>query len=394
MKQLFAPLLRAGQVWILPEEVIGDPSLLVQTLSRRSGIGLNCVPALWNALLEVVESQQVPMSSEALSLLLLGGEHFDSSLSDRTRAVFPDIEIWNLYGPTEATANAIAGRITGERPITLGKPIDNTKVVLLDANLQPVPVGVTGELYIGGIGLARGYLGRPDLTAEKFIPHPFSNEPGARLYKTGDLVRYLADGNIEFLGRLDQQVKIRGFRIELGEIESALAQHSAVQEVAVLVREDVPGDKRLVAYVVLAKQQLLTSTELRTFVKAKLPDYMVPSVFVFLDSLPLTPNGKVDRKALPAPDGRRLERGEDVSAPRTPVEEMLAGIWAQVLKLENIGIHDNFFDLGGHSLLATQVISRLREVFQIDLPLRSLFESPSVAGLAERIEEARRERTA
>lgn len=260
---------------------------------------------------------------------------------------------------------------------------------MLDANLRPVPVGVPGELHIGGAGLARGYLNRPELTAESFIPNPFSYGSGARLCKAGDLARYLPDGNIEFLGRLDHQVKIRGFRIELGEIEAVLGQHPDVRETAVLAREGKPGDKRLVAYVVPRDVQVPAIIELRRFLKEKLPDYMVPSAFVLLDALPLTPNGKVDRRALPVPDMTRPEQEKAYVAPHTPAQEVLAGIWAEVLKLEPVGIHDDFFDLGGHSLLATQVISRVRDAFHVELSLPSLFEGPTVAGLAEIIEMVR-----
>ena len=240
-------------------------------------------------------------------------------------------------------------------------------------------------MHIGGVGLARGYLNRPDLTAEKFIPDPFSAEPGARLYKTGDLARYLPDGNIEFLGRADHQVKIRGFRIELEEIEAALRQHPAVRQAAVLAREDAPGEKRLVAYVV-AKA---TAEELRRSVRDKLPDHMVPAVVVLLDALPLLSNGKIDRRALPAPDRARPELDGAFVSPRTPTEQKLAEIWAQLLGIELVGVHDNFFDLGGHSLLATQAASRMREAFEVEIPLRRLFEVPTVAGLAESIEAAR-----
>ncbi|MFQ5796950.1 MAG: condensation domain-containing protein, partial [Candidatus Bipolaricaulia bacterium] len=246
--------------------------------------------------------------------------------------------------------------------------------------------GVPGELHIGGVGLARGYLNRPELTEKKFIPHPFSEEPGARLYKTGDCVRYLPDGNIEFLRRIDHQVKIRGFRIELGEIEAVLVNHPAVQETVVMAREDTPGDKRLVAYVVPKQAQAPTINELRSFLKEKLPDYMVPSAFVPLEALPFTPNGKVDRRALPAPDQIRPQMEETFVSPRTPVEESLAAIWRDLLELKQVGIHDNFFELGGHSLLATQVISRLHELFKVEIPLRVLFESPTISALADRVQ--------
>ena len=261
---------------------------------------------------------------------------------------------------------------------------------ILDGKLQPLPVGVPGELYIGGDGLARGYLNRPELTAEKFVADPFSGEAGARLYKTGDLARYRVDGSIEYLGRMDHQVKIRGFRIELGEIEAVLGQHPEIGEAAVVVREDTPGDKTLVAYLVpkTKNEAKATSSEIRRFLQQKLPEYMIPSVFVTLDAMKHTSSGKVDRKALPAPDRLRPELGKGYVAPRTAVEESLAAIWADVLGLERVGVHDSFFELGGHSLKATQVISQVRRIFQVDLPLRRLFESPTIAGLAEHVQSA------
>ena len=311
----------------------------------------------------------------------------------------------NQYGPSEShvvTAYTLTGTPEDWPALPpIGRPVANTQIYLLDGRLQPVPLGVIGELYIGGEGMARGYLNRPDITAEKFIPNPFSDKRGARLYKTGDLARYLPEGNIEFFGRIDHQVKIRGFRIELGEIEAVLGQHAAVREAVVIAREDratesstlLREEKRLVAYVVPHQGQALTVDGLRSFLKRKLPDYMIPSAFVFLDSLPLTPNGKVDRRALPAPAQSRPELEEALVSPRTTVEKVIAAIWAEVLKLEQVGIHDNFFDLGGHSLLATQVVSRLRHALQVELPLRALFESPTVASLAVRITEMQARRT-
>jgi acyl carrier protein len=235
---------------------------------------------------------------------------------------------------------------------------------------------------MGGDGLAREYLKHPKLTAEKFVPHPFSNEPGARLYRTGDLVRYLSDGNIDFLGRMDQQVKIRGFRIELGEIEAVLNEHTAVRESVVLVRDDVPGEKRLVAYVVADSGAIVN--ELRSWLRERLPEYFVPTFFIVLDKLPLTANGKVDRRALPAPDQSELLK-EKLVAPRTPEEEKIAAIWSDVLDIKPIGIQTNFFDLGGHSLLATRVVTRISEAFGIRLPLRALFDSPTIAGVAAQV---------
>jgi amino acid adenylation domain-containing protein/non-ribosomal peptide synthase protein (TIGR01720 family) len=303
---------------------------------------------------------------------------------------------FNAYGPTEASVCAAIAKCTPlDQKISIGRPIVNTQIYILDQNLQPVPVGVAGELHIGGAGLARGYLNRPELTQEKFIQNPFEDSAalasprasagGSRLYKTGDLARYLPDGNIEYLGRIDNQVKIRGFRIELGEIEAALSQHEDVQASCVIAREDNRGDKRLVAYIGLQPEQTPTVQELRSFLKEKLPEYMVPSAIVILESLPLTPNGKIDRRALPAPK-QNSQLLEKYVAPRTPIEEILALIWQQVLKVELVGRHDNFFELGGHSLLATQFISRVRSRLKVEIPLRSLFAAPTIAQLAPNIQ--------
>ncbi len=254
------------------------------------------------------------------------------------------------------------------------------RLYVLDVDHEPVPIGVGGELYIGGVGLARGYLGRVGLTGERFVPSPFGD--GERLYRTGDLARWRADGELEYLGRIDHQVKVRGYRIELGEIEARLVEHDSVGQ-AVVVARDEGADRQLVAYIVgdgVAPEPSL----LRAHLKHSLPDYMMPSAFVLLDALPLTPNGKVDRRALPAPEGDAVVRGEYV-APRTPVEELLASIWCEVLKLDRVGVNDNFFELGGHSLLATRVMARIREDFGTELPLRALFEAPSLGGLSERL---------
>jgi thioesterase domain-containing protein/acyl carrier protein len=266
--------------------------------------------------------------------------------------------------------------------VSIGYPVANTQIYILDQHLQPVPVGVLGQLHIGGDGLARGYLSRPDLTAASFIPNPFSKEPGARLYRTGDLAHYLPDGNVEFLGRIDHQVKLRGFRIELGEIEAVLSEHSKVYQSVVLAREDVSGDKRLVAYVVPSHGPAPTRPELRAFLKDKLPDYMVPSAFVFLDAMPLTPSGKLDRKALPAPDPMRPELEGAFVAPRTPTESIIAEIWRDLLGVDRVGVHDNFFDLGGHSLLAVRLFARIEKELGKKPPLSSLFERATVEHLA------------
>ncbi|HVH13355.1 MAG TPA: condensation domain-containing protein, partial [Longimicrobium sp.] len=290
------------------------------------------------------------------------------------------------YGPTECTVVATSGAVAsdGERAPSIGGPIANTRIYVLDAGMRPLPMGIPGEMYIGGAQVARGYLNRPSLTADRFVPDPFASVPSARMYRTGDKVRWLADGTIEYLGRLDEQVKVRGFRIELGEIEAVLRQHSAVRECVVIAREDRPGDRRLAAYVVTDTD----AAELRAHLRRTLPDYMVPAAFVSLDALPLTANGKLDRRALPAPEYASAE--EAYVAPRTQAEEVLAGILAELLRVERVGIRDSFFELGGHSLLGTRVVSRIREALGVELPLRALFEGPTVAELAERVEAARR----
>jgi surfactin family lipopeptide synthetase A len=298
-------------------------------------------------------------------------------------------ELLNNYGPSET--HVVVVGISEGRPETwkmhppMGRPIANTEIYILDQRLQQVPVGVAGEVYIGGVSLARGYSNRPDLTAERFLPDPLSLVSGRRMYKTGDLSRFLPDGQIDYLGRIDHQVKIRGFRVELGEIETVLAAHPAVRELVVMAREDLPGDKRLVAYIVPEDEQRITASELRNFLRDKLPDYMLPAVFVMLDELPLNPNRKVDRRALPAPDHSRPDVQTAFIAPRTGAEELVADIWAGVLGLEQVGVADNFFELGGHSMLATQVVSRVREVFRVDLQLRSLFQQPTVEGLVHEL---------
>jgi aryl carrier-like protein len=267
----------------------------------------------------------------------------------------------------------------GQR-IPIGRPISNTQIYILDSNLQSLPVGIPGELHIGGAGLARGYLNRPELTQEKFIPNPFSNYPDSRLYKTGDLARYLPDGNIEYLGRIDNQVKIRGFRIELGEIETVLKQHSQVQSSVIIDQEDTSGNKRLVAYIVPQKETTPTPNELRQFLKEKLPDYMIPSAFVIMESLPLTPNGKIDRRALPETN-LCGEIELNFVAPRNLEEEILAKIWSQVLRVEPVGIYDNFFELGGDSILTIQIITRARKA-GLELTPKQLFTHQNIAELA------------
>jgi acyl carrier protein len=269
----------------------------------------------------------------------------------------------------------------------MGRPVAGTRAYVLDARLEPAAVGVPGELCLGGAGVARGYLGRPDLTAERFLPDPFAGMEGARLYRTGDLVRWLPSGLLEFLGRTDRQVKVRGFRVELGEIEAALAEHPAVREVAVLAREDQPGDRRLVAYVASHPEREPAAGELRAFLKERLPEHMMPAAFVTLAALPLNASGKIDRRALPAPDAARPALAAAYVAPETPAEEGVAAIWCEVLGIERVGVHDDFFELGGNSLLLPQVMQRLQRDFDVEVPLRSLAEETTVAGLALTVEE-------
>ncbi|MEH2284139.1 MAG: amino acid adenylation domain-containing protein [Nostoc sp.] len=396
--EIFLPISVGACLVIARRDVTLDGRELFDLLVKSKATIMQATPATWRLLLD---------SNYQFSDLkiLCGGEALPWDLVSKLLA--RSASLWNLYGPTEATIwSSVCQLESSESLISIGRPIDNTQIYILDQNLQPVPVGVAGELHIGGVGLARGYLNRPELTQEKFIPNPFKRGRGQgagsrgetedqssnseRLYKTGDLARYLPDGNIEYLGRIDNQVKIRGFRIELGEIEVALSQHPHVQASYVIAREDNRGDKRLVAYIVPQPQVTLTISELRSNLKEKLPDYMVPSAIVILESLPLTPNGKIDRRALPAPEPSS-ELSDKYVAPRTPVEEILALIWQQVLKVELVGIHDNFFELGGHSLLATQLISRVRTSLKVELPLRNLFAAPTIAQLAPSIQQSQQQ---
>ena len=389
--EIWGTLLHGAQLVGISREVTLSPHDLALQL-RQEGIS---VLFLTTALFQQV-ARLVPQAFDSLRYLIFGGEVVDPRWVQKILKKRSQEQLLHVYGPTEGTTFSSFYRVQDvpedATSIPIGRPITNTQIYLLDRKLQPVPIGVSGELYIGGDGLAQGYLNRPELNALAFIPNPFSQESGARLYKTGDLARYCPDGNIEFLGRIDDQVKIRGFRIELGEIEAVLSQHPLVAETVVIVQEDIPGDKQLVAYIVPNQEQAATAEAqdvtplLRQFLKEKLPGYMVPSAYVVLNSLPLTPNGKVDRRALPAADTERDDIKEDYVAPRTPVEEVLVEIWAKVLGRQQVSIYDNFFELGGHSLLATQLTSRIRDAFQVELPLRSLFETPTAAGLAKYIE--------
>nr|QEO74476.1 condensation domain-containing protein [uncultured bacterium] len=376
------PYLAAGASLYLPdEETRLSPTRLVEWLASE-GVTICFLPT---PLAEEVLSSEWPRLA-ALRIMLTGGDRLQ-----RARPAAAPFRLVNNYGPTEATVVttscvvADAGADGAAPPI--GRPISNAQVYILSRRLRPVPVGAPGELYVGGEVLARGYLSRPGLTAESFIPNPFADAPGARLYRTGDLGRFLPDGAIEFLGRVDHQVKIRGFRIELGEIEATLKQHPAVKQCVAVAREDAPGNRYIAAYVVADEQADADGAALRDFLRRHLPEHAVPAAFVTLDRLPLTANGKIDRERLPAPDESQSRRAAFV-APRSPVEESLAEVWKDVLGVERVGVHDNFFELRGNSLLVVRLISRLRQMFEVDLPLNLLFEAPTVAQLAVRIAEA------
>ena len=377
--ELFLPIMVGARVVVASREVASDGIGLSKALVQSEATVMQATPATWRLLLETGWEGNPGLK------ILCGGEALPRELAKQL--LERCASLWNMYGPTETTVWSTVHRVeAGDGPVSIGRPIANTQIYLLDENLQPVPVGVVGTLYIGGDGLARGYLNRSELTAEKFIASPFSLEGDVQIYNTGDLARYLPDGRLECLGRIDHQVKVRGFRIELGEIEAALGQHEDVQKNVVIVREDDPGDKRLVAYFIPDQEPARPVSELRTFLRQKLPNYMIPAIFMRLEALPLTPNGKINRRALPIPDGTRPDLENTFVVPQTPIEQELAGIWTEILGLERVGVHDNFFDLGGHSLLATQVISRLRDTLRVELPLRRFFETPTVAGLAESIE--------
>jgi amino acid adenylation domain-containing protein/non-ribosomal peptide synthase protein (TIGR01720 family) len=391
LKQLLGPLLAGREVRILPEETATQPLALATALATERFAAFNGVPALWNALLDLVESGNAP-APEALRRVLLGGEALSPELVERTRRLLPQAEIWNLYGPTEATANATAARLApgeGAGSITIGRPLPGVRVEVLDRDGGPVPAGASGELCLGGSGLARGYLGRPDLTAERFIPNPFSSVPGDRLYRTGDLVRRRLDGLLEHRGRTDLQVKVRGIRIELGEIEAVLRRHPAVREAAVTVRppgsNTRPGDARLDAWIATEASAQITAADLRIWLRERLPPAAVPADLTLLPELPRLPNGKLDRRTLAsrAPEGET--GGRSYVAPANDVEEKLAGLWSDLLGAERVGRGDNFFELGGHSLLATQLMVRIRASFSVDLPLPAIFEAEDLAALAQQI---------
>jgi amino acid adenylation domain-containing protein len=375
--EVFVPLAWGGTV------ILADNALALPRLPAQGEVTLiNTVPS---AIAELLRMNALPPS---LATVNLAGEALTRALSDRVYERPETARLYNLYGPSEDTTYstfALIERAPDAAP-SIGQPIDRTEAHIVDRRFGLLPVGVPGELCLGGDSLARGYLGRPELTAEKFVPDPWSGRPGARLYRTGDLVRRRPDGSLDFLGRIDHQVKVRGFRIELGEIESALLSTEGVEASVVIVREDVPGDRRIVAYVVRTGEAA-TVAALREELGDRLPEYMVPSLFVFLEALPLTQNGKVDRKRLPAPESSRPDLGEGFIEPRTALEMQVAEVWAEVLGVDRVGLRDSFWSLGGHSLLATRVFSRLYDALGIDLPLQTLFEAPTLERFATAIGE-------
>ena len=418
---IFPSLCSGGCLHIISSERISDPKAIADYFTRHPIDCLKIVPSHLKALLTTKHPDKILPRQQ----LILGGEATSWDLIDRIQQSAPECKILNHYGPTEATIGVTTFEVpkgvknNKSTTVPIGKAISNTQIYLLDSQGKPVPIGVPGELHIGGAGLARGYLNQPELTAEKFIPNPFEipqvpqspsppvlQSPSSqlsqslsppipkspsprlsRLYKTGDLARYLHNGNIEFLGRIDNQVKIRGFRIELGAIETILSQHPVVEQVVVTVSEDEKSNRRLIVYIVTKRSQNTNIKDLRNFCLSKLPEYATPSTFILLKTLPLTPNGKIDRASLPAPDATRPELEAAYIAPRTPVEEKLVEIWQKLLNLEKIGIQDNFFELGGHSLLITQLLVQVRDTFKVELSLQNLFKLPTIANIAQKIQE-------
>ena len=392
--EIWGALLHGASIIVVRKDIVLSPQNFATYIRTNEVSILVLTSTLFHLL-----AGFVPQAFSNLRYLLVGGEAVDPKWAKEVLKQGPPQQLLNAYGPTESTflsstylIQSVSNKATN---IPIGRPISNTQIYILDRYLQPVPIGVPGELHVGGDGLADGYINLPELTKEKFIPNPFSEESGDHLYKTGDLARYLSDGNVEFLGRIDDLVKIRGFRVELGEIEAILAQHPAVEKAVVIVREDIPGDKRLIAYIINNKNlsqdtnsKFQIPDQLSNFLKQKLPDYMLPSAFISLSTLPMTPNGKVDRRALPTPDQSQsvLSLARAFASPHSSIEKQLAKIWAEILNLEQVSIYDDFFDFGGHSLLITQLLFRVREVFEVDLPLQSFFKAPTIANLAQNIE--------
>jgi acyl-coenzyme A synthetase/AMP-(fatty) acid ligase/acyl carrier protein len=388
-EEIYPTLTRGATLILRSNEMLESSEAFWQNSRDLELTVLDLPTAYWHHLVRDLPNLGV-LFPETLRLVIIGGE---MAMADPLQTWFRyaprSVRLTNSYGPTEATVVATvyeAKEQSGFHNVPIGRPIGNIRAYVLDKRMYPVPLEVPGELYIGGEGLARGYLNNPDLSAERFAPDPFGPVAGARLYRTGDFARYLADGNIEFLSRTDNQVKIRGYRIELGEVEMILNQHPAIEQAVVTAQGDGLSSNRLVAYVVSRKERSPFVSELQSFLREKLPDFMVPSAVIFLDSLQLTPSGKIDRRALPEPNSIRPHLQNSYVAPGTSTEKQVAKIWRNLLKLDEVGIHDNFFDLGGHSLLAIQVVARINDEFRIELPLRTLFEQPTVNRLAEQIE--------
>lgn len=386
---LFRTLGQGGTLVLPSEDFQHNPLLAIALLERYQVSHMLCVPSLYALLLEQASAARFA----SLRVVVVAGESCPPSLVEMHHRVAPWAELFNEYGPTEATVWSSAyhcAEAVISSYVPIGRAIPGAYIYILDRFMQPVPIGAVGEMYIGGFGVARGYMKRVELTAERFVPHPFGVRPGERLYRTGDLARYLPDGTIQFLGRQDDQVKIRGFRIEPGEIEATLLCHPALSAALVLAREDVPGDKRLVAYLVLSPERYVSPEELRRFLQERLPAYMLPSAYIYLEHLPLLASGKIDRRALPAPEQVQSEPGTNFVAARDPVAELVCSIWSRVLRREHIGLYDDFFALGGHSLLAVQIVSRVSATFGVELPLQAFFLDATVAAQAEYIQQALR----
>jgi amino acid adenylation domain-containing protein len=389
--EFFWPLLVGARLIVAKPGGHKDSTYLVKLIQEQHITTLHFVPSMLEVFLDDKEVERCT----SLNRVICSGEALPFELQERFFAKM-SAELHNLYGPTEAAVDVSywpCKRHSDRHIVPIGYPVANTQLYVLDPHLQPVPIGVLGELYIGGVQVARGYLNRPELTAEKFIPDPFSQDRGAHLYRTGDVARYLPGGEIEYLGRIDHQVKIRGMRIELGEIEAVLGEHEAVRQAVIIAREDTPGDKQLVAYIVSEGEQVPSVSVLRHFLKEKLPEHMVPSAFVVLEKLPLSPNGKIDRKALPVPANLRPQSESSYVAPRTEMERTITDIWQEVLHLEKIGMNDNFFDLGGHSLRMAQVHSRLRDKLQRDLSMLEMFKFPTINSLVAYLSRGENEET-
>jgi amino acid adenylation domain-containing protein len=394
--EIWGALLYGGRLMVVPKSMVHAPEDFYEMLCRTGVTVLNQTPSAFR---QLTAAQEMSKQPHQLRHVIFGGEALElatlkpwyaQNKGERTGLI-------NMYGITETTVHVTYRPLEradceGHRGSPIGCRIPDLRIYLLDEHGGPVPVGVVGELYVGGAGVARGYLNRPELTAKRFVKDPFVEEAGARMYKTGDLGRWQSDGTIEFVGRNDSQVKVRGFRIELGEIETRLAEHPAVREAVVIAREDIPGDKRLVAYYTATETSEreaaeLGAEQLRAHLSSQLPEYMVPAAYVRLKSMPLTPNGKLDRKALPAPEGDAYSTHE-YEEPQGKIESTLAAIWSDVLKLDRVGRHNNFFELGGHSLLAMQLAARIRRALEVELPVRSMFEAPTIAGLAMEVHKA------